>query len=145
MPFNVENSPTLGPRGDYKYVVDHGKGVWLQRVTNEMMDSGHNSFQLHWGDRVFLLESHLGNFEKTFGEIKVHPFGMSHLGETEGLVSDKFLDEEDRADVARLAAEALISFGFFYDGAEQPPGWWRVEIDGRWYTSADFDSEIGHA
>ncbi len=104
-----------------------------------MMDSTHVGHQLHWGNRVFLFETNLGHFEESFGEIKVGPFGSSHLAEKEGLVSDKFLDEEDRADVAKLAAEALMTYGLFYNGDERPPGFWRVEVDGRWYTSADFE------
>lgn len=69
----------------------------------------------------------------TFGSApKAHP-------DTKDLVNRTFDDEAEKRHWMKTAAEALLVFGWAYNGFKAPhPSYTRVELDDRIYTLKDF-------
>lgn len=65
-------------------------------------------------------------------------FGASPTAKLLGQIEPyEFADEGTRARFLLLAAEALIVFGWSYDGFSQDEGFIRVDVDGRTLTLRD--------
>ena len=58
---------------------------------------------------------------------------------TKHLVNRAFADETEKRHWMKVAAEALLVFGWAYNGLKAPhPNYTRVELDGQIYTLGDF-------
>ncbi|WP_346925254.1 hypothetical protein [uncultured Arthrobacter sp.] len=62
---------------------------------------------------------------------------------TRHLVDRTFVDEIERRRWMKLAAEALLVFGWAYNGLKAPhPSYARVDLEGNIYTLKDFGYDL---
>lgn len=136
--FSIEDSPTTGVMGDDKWVVDHSRKAWMQRVSSYAKSSV-DALQLHVDDRVFLLERERWQEPEGGYGSRIVEFGRSPAaGLRSDIVSDTFRSDEDRHRIGLLAAEAVLVYGSFYSGSPDPAvNDQTVEFDGTTYSLAD--------
>ena len=130
--------PLLG----LKYVGDPDRLVTLQRIAGLAHRPG-AAFKMTAGDAVipFEVTSDLLTDPETGQEFvlrRFESFGASPTAKLLGQIEPyEFSDEETRARFLLLAAEALIVFGWSYDGFSQDEGFIRVDVGGRTLTLRD--------
>lgn len=137
--FSIEKSASVGVNGDKEWVIDSGRDMWLQRVSQYAMVPV-RAFQFHVGPRVFLVETERGQLEDGTYRASIVNLGYSPVATREtGIVSDRFESDEDRHRVGLLACEALLVYGSFYNGNPDPAeNNDSILFDGRVYSLVDF-------
>ncbi|MFF2493487.1 hypothetical protein [Agromyces sp. NPDC058064] len=103
--------------------------------------------KLEWGGRVIPFEYDLEPVATKAGRRfvgHVIGFGTSMLAaEQAGTSGYRFVDEEERRAAERLAAEALLVYGDFYDGLDHPDGVFTVEVPTKHGSSEYTRSSFG--
>ena len=130
--------PLLGSR----YVGDPERTIRLQRVAGLANRPG-GAFKLTVGEAVIPFEvtgDQLTDPEsgKMYIFRRFDSFGVSPTAKLLGKIeSYEFPDEETRDRLLLVAAEALIIFGWNYDGPSRDDGFIRVDVDGQIMTLGD--------
>jgi hypothetical protein len=113
-------------------IADHERGAWIQDLTTHGIDPG-RTFQLVWGSRVIPFDADTTVSADRDGKVYVyHIQGLGTSSWARLLVNVgayTFASDEERDEAMMLAAEALLVFGDYYDGLEQPEGKYRVEVE----------------
>ncbi|MFF2272216.1 hypothetical protein ACFVTX_08070 [Agromyces sp. NPDC058136] len=98
--------------------------------------------KLVWGERVIPFEYDLEPVTTEAGKRfvgRVSGFGTSPIAaEQAGTPGYRFVDDEERRAAERLAAEALLVYGDFYDGLDRPDGVFTVEVPTEEYGTFDY-------
>jgi hypothetical protein len=134
--------PLLGRR----YVADKDRNIKLQRVAGLAFRPG-GAFKLTAGDAVIPFEvddQRLTDPETGLMYIlrRFDTFGVSPTAKLLGKIeSYDFPDAATKQSLLLAAAEALIIFGWNYDGPTCEDGFIRVDIDGRILTLRDIPHE----
>jgi hypothetical protein len=134
--------PLLGRR----YVADEDRNIKLQRVAGLAYRPG-GAFKLTAGEAVIPFEvDDKDLIDPTTGQEYIlrsfDTFGVSPTAKLLGKIeSYDFSDAATKQSLHLAAAEALIIFGWNYDGPSREDGYIRVDVDGRILTLRDIPHE----
>lgn len=128
--FTIEDQQDGYDYGARRRVVDHDRQAWLELI-NSSAQSGGDLFLLTWQDRLIPIVTFSQNtVDRESGENRVHvhirALGDSRYARNSGLNASA-LSESERTLAHRLAAEALLIFGSWYDGLSFQDGHFVVE------------------
>ncbi|TFB66835.1 hypothetical protein [Cryobacterium sp. Hz9] len=141
--FTIEDSPVRGALGDRLYVVDHERGVWLQKVSGIGRELG-EAFQLVRGESVIPFNmSWDEETDPNSGQIyllrRFETFGISGTAKRyAGIEPFAFSDDIDKHEFMKLAIEAVLVYGFHYTTTPRPEGDVRIDADGQIFTLGGF-------
>lgn len=140
--FRIEKAASAS---DYR-VVDDERGVWIQFLAGRGRSPG-GVFKLVVGETVIPFETDCDFDEDAEGAGHLLTqfvfFGLSPAASARGVAPNMMMSPDERREYMRLATEALLLFGSFYDGDSKPEGWTQVELHGVIYTLASFGYEFG--
>jgi hypothetical protein len=127
--FTVEEHAGYGSYGEKRHVVDHERQARLQLI-NGSAQTGQDLFLLTWQERsIPIVTFSQGTTDQESGLKQVHilirAVGESRFATNSGLAASP-LYEADRFSARRLAAEALLVYGRWYDGLTYPDGYFVV-------------------
>jgi hypothetical protein len=140
--FSVYQLESKDPLLGRRYVADPERKIKLQRVAGLAYRPG-AAFKMTVGEAVIPFEvtgDRLTDPESGQQYVlrRFDSFGVSPTAKLLGKIeSYEFPDEETRDKLLLVAAEALIIFGWNYDGPSREDGFIRVDIDGRIMTLRD--------
>ncbi|RKO27438.1 hypothetical protein D7Z96_00415 [Pseudarthrobacter phenanthrenivorans] len=140
--FDIHKREYKDPLLGLKYVADPDRLVTLQRVAGLAHRPG-AAFKMTVGEAVipFEVTGDMLTDPETGQEFilrRFESFGASPTAKLLGQIEPyEFPDKETRARFLLLAAEALIVFGWSYDGFSQDEGFIRVDVGGRTLTLRD--------
>jgi hypothetical protein len=143
--FKIEDQPGGYADGTRHRIVDHDQGAQLTRV-NGVAQTGGDLFLLKWQELVIPIvtfSQHTVDRESGENEVHVHirAIGDSRYARNSGLKAS-MLSKADRFLARRMAAEALLVFGSWYDGLSYQEGHFVVKDatdgDNLSYTLASF-------
>ncbi|PTT63422.1 hypothetical protein [Arthrobacter sp. HMWF013] len=133
--FKVEDYPEGSIYGGRRCVVDHGRQARLELI-NGSAQSGGDLFHLTWQDRSIPIVTFSRNaVDRESGQQQVH-INIRALGESRYARNSELkastLSDADRFLARRLAAEALLVFGSWFDGLTFQDGHFVVKdsVDG---------------
>ena len=141
--FTIENSPVRGALGDRLYVVDHERGVWLQKVSGIGRRPG-DVFQLVRGENVIPFnmseeEETDPNSGQRYVLRRFEIFGTSGTAKRyAGIEPFAFSDDFAKHEFMKLAIEAVLVYGIHYTTTPRPEGDVRIEADGQIFTLGGF-------
>lgn len=143
--FTIGDQPDGFMSGARRRIVDHDRQARLELI-NSVAQTGGDLFLLTWQDRLIPIVAFSQNaVDRELGQNQVHihirSLGDSRYARNSGLNAST-LSESDRIPAHRLAAEALLVFGSWYDGLSFQDGHFVVKdvIDGgnESYTLSSF-------
>ncbi|GAB3518184.1 hypothetical protein [Arthrobacter monumenti] len=137
--FTIDTLEVDDPIFGDRRVVDHERHIRMQMVAGHVHRPG-ESFKLVVGEAVIPFEASEELVEdpepgESFLLRRFETFGTSPTAASyAGIQPYRFKDEAAKRQMMRIAAEALLIYGYFYDGDQQPDGFIRVELDGEMLT-----------
>lgn len=125
-----------------RWVVDHGRGIYLQHVGGIGRQAG-GVFVVAQGEVEIPFEIVRESAYETDGSgtrttMKFQFFGNSRRGADEGIPRYEFADDAERDYWMRIAAEALLVYGIGYIGLSIKDGIARVDLNGELVTLSTF-------
>ncbi|TFD25105.1 hypothetical protein [Cryobacterium lyxosi] len=141
--FTIEDAPVRGALGDRLYVVDHERGVWLQRVSGVGRRPG-DAFQLVREESVIPFnmseeEETDPNSGQRYVLRRFEIFGISGIAKRyAGIEPFAFSDDIEKHEFMKLAIEAVLVYGFHYTTTPRPEGDVRIDADGQIFTLGGF-------
>lgn len=128
--FTVEKHSGYSAYNEQRHVIDHDRDARLQLI-NGSAETGQDLFLLTWQDRSIPLvafSQHTVDRESGLEQVHVHirAVGESRFA-TNSQLKASTLAEAERVPAHRLAAEALLVYGRWYDGLTYPDGFFVVK------------------
>jgi hypothetical protein len=125
-----------------RWVVDHERGMYLQRVAGIGRQAG-GVFVLAQGDIEIPFEMVRGSAYEPDGSgtrttMSLRFFGGSRRAADVGIASYEFADDAEKDHWMRIAAEALLVYGVGYAGLSIKDGILRVDLNGQLVTLSTF-------
>lgn len=128
--FAVEKHSSYSTYNEQRHVVDHDRSARLQLI-NGSAQTGQDLFLLTWQDRsvpIVAFSQHAVDRDSGLEQVHVH---LRAVGEsryaTNSQLQASVLPAADQVLARRLAAEALLVYGRWYDGLTYPDGFFVVK------------------